>query len=188
QSESNMLSIYKLENQVVSGTGKYDKSGVGSNREARESLDTAFRYFTANSKSVSSTISTKTKDYLMHISDLQGIGLSKDLGIAQLIALFSAAMDKPVQESTVIIGDMTVGGTISKVEEFAKMLQDCGDPGPKIVLIRTPQGPYLQTIPNGVSLKGQHILYADPIDGVFKALGVGCRELNVISKCFFHKC
>ncbi|HLR51546.1 MAG TPA: protease Lon-related BREX system protein BrxL, partial [Candidatus Avamphibacillus sp.] len=127
QSESGMLGIYKLENQVVSGTGKYDKSGVGSNREARESLDTAFRYFTANSKSVSSTISTKTKDYLMHISDLQGIGLSKDLGIAQLIALFSAAMDKPVQESTVIIGDMTVGGTISKVEEFANMLQVCVD-------------------------------------------------------------
>ena len=102
QSESGMLGIYKLENKVVSGTGKYDKSGVGSNREARESLDTASRYFTANSKCVSSTISTKTKDYLMHISDLQGIGLSKDLGIAQLIALFSAAMDKPVQEAQLL--------------------------------------------------------------------------------------
>src|SRR5699024_1031094 len=27
QSDSGMLGIYKLENQVVSGTGKYDKSG-----------------------------------------------------------------------------------------------------------------------------------------------------------------
>ena len=173
QSESGMLGIYKLENQVVSGTGKYDKSGVGSNREARESLDTAFRYFTANSKSVSSTISTKTKDYLMHISDLQGIGLSKDLGIAQLIALFSAAMDKPVQESTVIIGDMTVGGTISKVEEFANMLQVCVDSGAKKVLIPTSQVADLQTVPNELIVKVQPIFYADPIDAVFKALGVG---------------
>lgn len=68
---SGMIGVYKLENQVVSGTGKFDKSGVGSNREAKESLDTAFRYFTANSKSISNTISTKTKDYLMHISDLK---------------------------------------------------------------------------------------------------------------------
>lgn len=173
QSESGMLGIYKLENQVVSGTGKYDKSGVGSNREARESLDTAFRYFTANSKSVSSTISTKTKDYLMHISDLQGIGLSKDLGIAQLIALFSAAMDKPVQESTVIIGDMTVGGTISKVEEFANMLQVCVDAGAKKVLIPSSQVADLQTVPNELIVKVQPIFYADPVDAVFKALGVG---------------
>ena len=64
-----MIGIYKLENEVVSGTGKFDKSGVSSSREARESPDTAFRYFTSNSKSNSNSISTKTKDYVMHVSD-----------------------------------------------------------------------------------------------------------------------
>lgn len=63
QGHSGMIGIYKLENQVVSGTGKFDKTGVSSSREARESLDTAFRYFTVNSKSVSNSISTKTKVY-----------------------------------------------------------------------------------------------------------------------------
>ena len=74
---SGMIGMYKLENEVVSGTGKFDKSGTSSSREARESLDTAFRYFTSNSKSISNSISTKTKDYVMHISDLQGIGLTE---------------------------------------------------------------------------------------------------------------
>src|SRR5690606_147869 len=115
--------IYKLENQVVSGTGKFEKSGVGSHREARESLDTAFRYFAANCKSISNSISTKNKDYLMYISDLQGIGLTGELAIAEFIGLCSAALNKPVQESMVVIGNMTVGGTISKVEEFANVLQ-----------------------------------------------------------------
>src|SRR5690625_995620 len=172
QSDSGMLGIYKLENQVVSGTGKYDKSGLGSHRGARESLDTAFRYFSANRKSVSNTISTKTKDYLMHVSDLQGIGLTEDLGVAQLIGLFSAAMEKPVQESTVIIGNMTVGGTISKVDEFANMLQVCVDAGAKKVLIPAAQVADLQTVPNELIVKVQPIFYADPIDAVFKALGV----------------
>ena len=169
---SGMIGIYKLENQVVSGTGKFDKSGVGSNREAKESLDTAFRFFTANSKSISNTISTKTKDYLMHISDLQGIGLTDELAIAELIGLCSGALGKPTQESLVVIGNMTVGGTISKVEEFANTLQVCVDAGAKKVLIPAASVMDLQTVPPDLLVKVQPVFYSDPIDAVFKALGV----------------
>jgi ATP-dependent Lon protease len=169
---SGMIGVYKLENQVVSGTGKFDKSGVGSNREAKESLDTAFRYFTANSKSISNTISTKTKDYLMHISDLQGIGLTYELAIAELIGLCSGALEKPVQESMVVIGNMTVGGTISKVEEFANVLQVCVDAGAKKVLIPASSVMDFQTVPPDLLVKVQPVFYSDPTDAVFKALGV----------------
>ncbi|MBU5465807.1 protease Lon-related BREX system protein BrxL [Virgibacillus sp. MSJ-26] len=173
QSDSGMLGVYKLENEAVSGDGKFEKSGIGSHRGARESLDTAFRYFTSNSNSVSQTITTKTKDYLMHVSDLQGIGLTEDLGVAQLIGLFSAAMERPVQESTVIIGNMTVGGTISKVNNFADLLQICVDAGAKKVLIPAAQVADLYTVPNELIVKVQPIFYSDPIDAVFKGLGVG---------------
>jgi ATP-dependent Lon protease len=169
---SGMIGVYKLENQVVSGTGKFDKSGVGSHRDAKESLDTAFRYFTANSKSISNSISTKTKDYLMHISDLQGIGLTEELAIAELIGLCSGALDKPVQESTVVIGNMTVGGTIAKVEEFANVLQVCVDAGAKKVLIPAACVMDLQTVPPDLLVKVQPVFYSDPIDAVMKALGV----------------
>jgi len=173
QSDSGMLGVYKLENEAVSGDGKFEKSGIGSHRGARESLDTAFRYFTSNSKNVSQTITTKTKDYLMHVSDLQGIGLTEDFGVAQLIGLFSAAMERPVQESTVIIGNMTVGGTISKVDNFADLLQVCVDAGAKKVLIPAAQVADLYTVPNELIVKVQPIFYSDPIDAVFKGLGVG---------------
>ncbi|WML52472.1 protease Lon-related BREX system protein BrxL [Neobacillus sp. PS3-12] len=169
---SGMIGVYKLENQVVSGTGKFDKSGVGSHREAKESLDTAFRYFTANSKSISNTISSKTKDYLMHISDIQGIGLTDELAVAELIGLCSGALDKPVQESTVVIGNMTVGGTIAKVEEFANVLQVSVDAGAKKVLIPAASVMDLQTVPPDLLVKVQPVFYSDPIDAVFKALGV----------------
>ncbi|MCM3139801.1 protease Lon-related BREX system protein BrxL [Bacillus safensis] len=171
-SYSGMIGIYKLENQVVSGTGKFDKSGVGSNRDAKESLDTAFRFFTANSKSISNTISTKTKDYLMHISDLQGIGLTDELAIAELIGLCSGALGKPTQESLVVIGNMTVGGTISKVEGFANILQVCVDAGAKKVLIPAASVMDLQTVPSDLLVKVQPVFYSEPIDAIFKALGV----------------
>lgn len=169
---SGMIGIYKLENQVVSGTGKFDKSGVGSSREAKESLDAAFRYFSANSKSISNLISTKSRDYLMHISDLQGIGISSELAVAELIGLCSGAMEKPVQESTVVIGNMTMGGTIAKVENLANVLQVCVDSGAKKVLIPASSVVDLQSVPADLLVKVQPVFYADPIDAVFKALGV----------------
>ncbi|MED1850085.1 protease Lon-related BREX system protein BrxL [Brevibacillus borstelensis] len=170
--DSGMIGVYKLENQVVSGTGKFEKSGVGSHRGAKESLDTAFRYFTANCKSISGSISTKTKDYLMHISDLQGIGLTSELAIAELIGLCSGALERPVQESMVVLGNMTVGGTLAKVEEFANVLQVCVDAGAKRVLIPAASVVDFQTVPPDLLIKIQPVFYSDPTDAVFKALGV----------------
>ncbi|WP_234929750.1 protease Lon-related BREX system protein BrxL [Bacillus mycoides] len=171
-SNTGLIGVYKLENQLVSGTGKFDKSGVSSNREAKESLDTAFRFFTANSKNISNSISNKTKDYLMHISDLQGIGLTNELAVAELIGLCSSALERPVQESLVVIGNMTVGGTVAKVEEFASILQVCVDAGAKKVLIPAASVMDLQTVPSELLVKVQPVFYSDPIDAVFKALGV----------------
>ncbi|WP_339280265.1 protease Lon-related BREX system protein BrxL [Lysinibacillus sp. FSL P2-0066] len=172
QALTGMIGVYKLENQVVSGTGKFDKAGIGSNREVKESFDTAFRYFTANSKSVSSSISTKTKDYLMHLTDLQGIGLTAQVAIAELIGLCSGALEKPIQEGLVIVGNMTVGGTISKVEELANILQVCVDAGAKKILLPAPSAGDFYTVPADLIVKVQPIFYLDPIDAVYKALGV----------------
>ncbi|NHM30665.1 protease Lon-related BREX system protein BrxL [Neobacillus terrae] len=169
---SGMIGVFKLENQVFSGSGRFEKSGVGTQRDVKESLDTAYRYFTANSKSISGSITIKTRDYHMHISDLQGIGLTSQLAIAELIGLSSGALEKPVQESMVILGNMTVGGTISKVEEFANVLQVCVDAGAKKVLIPASSVVDFQTVPSELLIKVQPIFYSDPIDAVFKALGV----------------
>jgi ATP-dependent Lon protease len=169
---SGMIGVYKLENQVVSGTGKFEKSGLGSHRGAKESLDTAFRYFTSNCKSISGTIAVKTKDYLMHISDLQGIGLTDELAIAELVGLCSSALERSVQESLVVLGNMTVGGTIAKIEGFANVLQVSVDAGAKRALIPASSVVDFQTVPPDLLIKIQPIFYSDPIDAVYKALGV----------------
>lgn len=169
--DSGMIGVYKLENEVVSGSGKFDKSGVGGHRGAKESLDTAFRYFTSNAKSISSNISIKTKDFLMHISDLQGIGLTNELAIAEIVGLCSGVLNKPVLESLVVLGDMTVGGTIAKIDGFANVLQACVDAGAKKVLIPVTSVVDYQTVPVDLLIKVQPIFYSDSIDAVYKALG-----------------
>lgn len=67
-----MIGVFKIETEVVPGSGKFERSGLGSNREAKESINTAFNYFKANKKNISGTMSVQNFDYLMHVQDLRG--------------------------------------------------------------------------------------------------------------------
>jgi ATP-dependent Lon protease len=77
-------------------------------------------------------------------------------------------LEKTVLKSTVVLGNMTVGETIAKVEEFAIVLQVCVDAGAKKVLIVD-----FQTVLVDLLGKLQPVFYSNPIDAVYKALGVG---------------
>ena len=131
--DSGMLGVYKLETEVVNGSGKFEKTGLGSHREAKESIETAFRYFKANSKNISASISTTSKDYLMHVQDVNGVGMTSSLSLAAIIAMCSGALNKPVQSQCAVLGAVSIGGTINKVEDLASTLQVCFDAGAKKV-------------------------------------------------------
>jgi ATP-dependent Lon protease len=168
---SGMIGAYKIETQVINGTGKFEKTGLSSHREAREAIDTAFRYFRANSKGVSASISTTTKDYLMHVQDIHGVGMTSQLALAAFVALCSGAIGKPPQSQLVILGSLSIGGTIIKVEELANVLQVCFDSGAKRVLLPLSSASDISMVPPELFSKFQISFYQNAEDAVFKALG-----------------
>ena len=170
---SSKIGVYKIELQVVSGSGKYDKSGLGSNPKAKEAIQTAFNYFKANAKSVSQSISTKEKDYHMHVQDLTGVGMSDDLALAAFISLCSGVLEKPVQEQTAILGTITIGGSVSGIDNLSDILQVCLDAGAKRVLIPISSASKISTVPPDLFSKFQISFYEDPIDAVYKSLALG---------------
>ncbi|QNU68885.1 protease Lon-related BREX system protein BrxL [Ruminiclostridium herbifermentans] len=172
RSDTGVFGVYKIENEAVPGTGKFEKTGIGSNRGARENLGIAYNYFKANKKSISSGIHTDTTDFLMHIQDLQGVGMTEELGLAAFVSLCSGALRKPVQSQLVILGSMTIGGTITKVDELASVLQVCLDSGAKKVLIPMASAVDIPTVPADLFSRFQISFYSSPEDCVFKALGV----------------
>ena len=170
---SSKIGVYKIELQVVAGSGKYDKSGLGSNPKAKEAIQTAFNYFKANAKSVSQSISTKEKDYHMHVQDLNGVGMSDDLALSAFISLCSGALEKPVQEQTAILGTITIGGSVSSIDNLSDLLQVCLDAGAKKVLIPISSASKISTVPPDLFSKFQISFYEDPIDAVYKSLALG---------------
>lgn len=170
--DSGMLGVYKLETEVVNGSGKFEKTGLGSHREAKESIETAFRYFKANSKNISASISTTSKDYLMHVQDVNGVGMTSSLSLAAIIAMCSGALNKLVQSQCAVLGAVSIGGTINKVEDLASTLQVCFDAGAKKVLIPMVNAADIATVPPELFAKFQIMFYSHAEDAVFKALGV----------------
>ena len=167
-----MIGVYKLEMQMTSGNGKFERTGIGSDREAKEAIDTAYRYLKANARNISASISTTTKDYLLHVQDLNGIGMTKYLTLPAMVAICSVALNKPTVSSAVVLGDLSIGGTIKKVEELANTLQVCLDSGAKKVLLPITSAGDLGTVPSDLIGHFNIIFYQSAEDAVFKALGV----------------
>lgn len=170
--KTGLIGVYKLETEMVNGTGKFEPTGLGSDRETKEGVLTSYKYLKANSKNISGTISTTQKDYLMAIQDLNGVGANRQLTLASLVGLCSAAMMKPVLSSLVVLGNMSIGGTIQKVDNLANILQVCLDCGAKKVLIPMSSAQDLGTVPPELMSRFNLIFYQSPEDAVFKALGV----------------
>lgn len=170
--KSGMIGAYKIEIQMTPGSGKFERTGIGSDREAREAVDTAYNYLKANGRNVSASISTLNSNYLMHVQDMNGVGMTKNLTLASFIGLCSAALSKPAVSSLAILGDLSIGGTIMKVDELANVLQACLDSGAKKILLPITSAGDLGTAPAELVGKFNIIFYQSAEDAVFKALGV----------------
>ena len=172
QGKGGMIGVFRLESQMLPGSGKFERTGIGSDRECKEATNTAFNFLKANGKRVSTSISTTTKDYIINYQDLQGIGMTNKLALPTLIALCSIALGKPVQSSLVVLGEISISGTMMTVDELASVLQVCLDSGAKKVLLPSTSFVDFSTVPSELMSAFQLIPYQSAEDAVFKALGV----------------
>lgn len=170
--KSGMLGVFRLESQMLPGNGKFERTGLGSDRECREASNTAFSYLKANGSRISGTISTTTKDYIINYQDMQGIGMTGKLALPTLIALCSIALGKPTVSTLAVMGEISISGTMMKVDELANSLQVCLDSGAKKVLLPITSAADLGTVPPELIGCFNLIFYNCAEDAVYKALGV----------------
>lgn len=170
--KTGMVGVFRLETQVLPGNGKFERTGLGSDRDVKEATNTAFNYLKANGRAISNSISTTSKDYIVNYQDLNGIGMTKYLTLPTLIAICSAALNKATLSSMAVLGDISISGTIMKVEELASTLQVCLDSGAKKVLLPITSAADMGTVPAELMGAFSIIFYNTPQEAVFKALGV----------------
>jgi len=169
---SGHLGLYRLETQTTAGNGRFNVSGLGSNSGAKESVKVAFDYFKANLSRVSGLAKAGDHDYHLHVVELHSTGAAKAMTLPSFVALCSGIMQKPLQGQLVVLGDMSLGGSLIPVENLAECLQVAFDSGAKRLLLPMASVRDIATIPGELFAKFQTSFYADPVDAAFKALGV----------------
>lgn len=171
--KSGMIGCFRLEARVLpEGTGKFSKTGLGPGREAKEAAETAFHYLKANGKRISGSIDMSGRDYIVDYQDLQGLGMTDTLAMPTLVVLCSAALNRPVMGSLVVLGEMSIGGALSPVDHLADVLQVAHDAGARKVLIPISSAGAISTVPTDLLSSFSVFFYATPEEAVLKALGV----------------
>ena len=170
--KNGMIGTYRLESQMLPGNGKFERTGIGTDREAKEASNTAFNFLKANSSRICRSVSVTKKDYIINYQDLHGIGMTSRLALPTLISICSIALSKPTLSSMAILGEIGISGTIIKVDELANTLQVCLDSGAKKVLLPITSASDLSSVPSDLIGSFNIIFYKSAEDAVYKALGV----------------
>ena len=169
---SGHLGVYRIETQVSAGNGKLTMSGLGSNAAARESVRIGFDNFTVNAASVSASAKPGNHNFQLHVVELQNSGPTTAMTLATFVALCSGILGKPLQPQMVVLGSMSLGGSIIPVESLAESLQVAFDAGAKRILLPMASVGDVPTVPGELFAKFQTSFYSDPRDAAFKSLGV----------------
>ncbi|MCG1034439.1 protease Lon-related BREX system protein BrxL [Bacillus amyloliquefaciens] len=172
QADSGMTGLYRFETQMTAGNGKHAVSGLGSNTAAKEAIRVGFDYFKGNLSRISAAAKFSEHEYHLHVVELHSTGPSTTTSLAALIAFCSVLLAKPVQEQMVVLGGMTLGGVTNPVQDLAACLQVAFDSGAKRVLLPMASAMDIPTVPTELFTKFQVSFYSDPVDAVYKALGV----------------
>lgn len=167
-----MPGLYRLELQVTKGNGKLATSGLWNSSAAKEQVKIAFDYFKANASRISAGAKVVDHDFHIHVVELQNSGPLTHLALPSLVALASGLLGKPIQSQMVVLGDMSLGGNITPVESIAECLQVAFDAGAKKVALPMSSAVDIPNIPAELFTKFQTSFYADPVDAIYKSLGV----------------
>lgn len=172
EGDKGMLGLYRIELSTIAGSGKLVRAGLANQSKSKDAVNIAFHYFKGNCSRIAGSINPEALDFHLHLADMQGTGQPERIGLPILVALASASVNRSVQDMLVVLGDMTLGGTISPVQHLANSLQVAFDCGAKRVLVPMANAADLATVPPELFTKFQTAFYADPVDAILKAMGM----------------
>ena len=170
--DSGHKGLFRLDIQKMPGNGKISDTGFGGGTAIKEELKEAVNYVRSNLNRI--TQAGKYSDYEFHLkaSDLNGIGNIKGLELAILLSIVSSITERSLVPQLVVLGSMSIGGAIIGSDNLGEFLQVAADSGAKKVLIPAVDMAQLGKVPTDLISKFSLLIYNDPVDAAFKAMGV----------------
>ena len=170
--DSDMVSLARVEVSRMSGSGKLRITG-GPDKSMKESIITAYDYMRANKSRLGIERDIESYDFHVQIVDLMQAKEGSQAGVAFFIALFSLLREKPSLSGLVVLGEMTIQGTILPLRSLVEPLQVIVDNGARKVLVPISNKRQVLEVPGDLLERVDPIFYSDPLSAALKAIGAG---------------
>ncbi len=176
RSVDDKVGVYRLENKLLTGTGKFSFKNVEglahSPKGVRDSITAAFNYFSENAlRMVASDY--ESYDYSMYFNDLQNRNVSDEVSVAEVVGLFSALANRAVMPSLVIVGRVVMSGSMMPVTtELDEVFVAAANAGAKRIMLPAESRAKYEEIGKDLKSELDVIFYTSPLDAARKALGV----------------
>jgi len=170
--DSGHKGLFRIDIQKMPGNGKMSDTGFGGGTAIKEEMKEAVNYVRSNLSRI--TQSAKYNDFEFHLksTDLNGIGNIRGLELAIFLSIVSSIAERPLLSQLAIIGSMSIGGAIIGSDNLGEFLQVAADSGAKKVLIPAVDMAQLGKVPVDLISKFSLVVYSDPVDAAFKAMGL----------------
>lgn len=175
KSLKDQIGVYRLENQAIDGTGKFESKnieGIGSNKGVKDSMNAAFVEFGKHTKEVISKSPTDC-DYTLYFNDLQNKDVSEEVTVAEVVGLCSAIANIPVKPSMPIVGKVVVSGTMMPLTtSLNDIVVAAINAGAKRIMLPDECQEKFERLSQDTKKDLKPIFYKTPIDAARKALGL----------------
>jgi len=149
-SDGENVALVRIECVGVAGSGKLNITGV-NNTPVKDNIKNTYQYIKANEKTIlSDKHSLKSHDFTIQVSNLLGSAISSGIGAAVYIAIVSALYKKNLKAGLAVLGNISVGGAIERVANFADNVTMLSENGAKVVIVPMDNLNELSNIPPAV--------------------------------------
>lgn len=170
------IGVYRFENKLIEGSGKFNFRNVeglaGAPKSVRDSLTAAFHYFVENSEKLIDG-SPSSFDYSLYYNDLQNRNVSDEVSVAEVVGLYSALANRPVLPSMVICGRVVMSGeTMPVITMLDEIFVAAANAGAKKILLPESSRDNYMLLSDKLKSEITVGFYKTPLEAAKIALGV----------------
>ena len=144
------MSLIRIEASVILGNGKINISGTNK-PEIRDNIKNVYQYIKANEKNIlSQEHSLSNYNISIQLSNLIGNAMSNAIGAAVYTTILSAIHKRCLKAGIALLGDISINGAITRVDNFSDKVAMLSENGAKLVLTPMDNLKEIENIPPSI--------------------------------------
>lgn len=162
--------LYKIEVTATPGSS-IRLINVKAPSGLRESMRAAEQVLYTQSKGLLGDHDPKSNEFSVQIRALSPISGASSLGVPILLSICSSALRKSLKGGFVVVGGMSVGGTLEPVYNALDMAELAAEKGASAIVLPVSSRKQMNEMSDDLAARLTVIYYTDPRDALLKVLG-----------------